>query len=309
VGLDGGPAVDARTLPPVEDVEAFATAIDERSVFGRVTPEQKRAFVKALQSRGHVVAMTGDGVNDALALKDADMGIAMGNGAPATRAVAQLVLLDGRFASMPGVVAEGRRVIANIERVASLFVIKNVYATVMAVVVSIAGRSYPFLPRHLTVLSSLTIGIPAFFLSLAPNATRYQPGFLRRVLTFSVPAGIAAATAGLVTYFVISTSGTLEQARTATTVTVGIVALWVLAWLARPYRPWKLVLVALMAVTFAAGIAIDAVRDFFDFELPDQRAAVPFLCAAAACAALSAWWRWGPLQRGSTRSQRPVPQP
>ena len=135
------------------------------------------------------MAMTGDGVNDALALKDADIGIAMGSGASATRAVAQIVLLDGQFAAMPGVVAEGRRVIANVERVANLFVTKTVYAMLLAIAVGVARWPYPFLPRHLTIISSLTIGIPAFFLALAPNLARYQPGFVWRVLRFAARAG------------------------------------------------------------------------------------------------------------------------
>ena len=162
-------------------------------MFGRVTPQQKRAMVGALQSQGHVVAMTGDGVNDALALKDADIGVAMGSGAAATRAVAQLVLLDGKFATMPGVVAEGRRVIANIERSANLFVTKTVYAVAARGRRSCStGWPYPFLPRHLTIVSTFTIGIPGFFLALAPNTRRYVPGFLERVLRFCIPAGLVA---------------------------------------------------------------------------------------------------------------------
>src|SRR3954454_17603283 len=180
--------------------------------------------------------MTGDGVNDALALKDADIGIAMGNGAPATRAVAQLVLLDGRFATMPGVVAEGRRVIANIERVANLFVTKVVYAMLLAMAIGVARWEYPFLPRHLTIVSSLTIGIPAFFIALQSNTRRYEPGFIRRVLRITIPFGTVAAVATFCTYaYVRNIAGvSLVEAQTAATVTLLIVGLGVLALLARP---------------------------------------------------------------------------
>ncbi len=171
VGIPGADhPVDGRDLP--EDEAELAEVLERTTVIGRVTPHQKRAIVSALQHGGHVVAMTGDGVNDAIALKDADIGIAMGSGAPATRAVAQIVLLDSDFATLPGVVAEGRRVIANVERVANLFVTKTVYAMLLAVAVGIARWPYPFLPRHLTIISSLTIGIPAFFLALGPSARR-----------------------------------------------------------------------------------------------------------------------------------------
>ena len=183
-GLDG-----PRDLP--DSGEALAAILDEHSVFGRVTPHQKLAMVGALQSRGHVVAMTGDGVNDVLALKDADIGVAMGSGSSASRAVAQLVLLDGNFASMPPVVGEGRRVIANIERVANLFVVKTVYAFLLAVLVGIFGQPFPFVPRHLTLVGTLTIGAPAFFLALAPSAERARPGFIPRVLRFAIPVSRA----------------------------------------------------------------------------------------------------------------------
>src|SRR5215510_10404774 len=189
---------DARELP--DDLDELGGTLEQHSVFGRVKPHQKQDMVRALQGRGHTVAMTGDGVNDALALKLADIGVAMGSGAPATRAVAQLVLLDGKFSTMPGVVAEGRRVTANIERVANLFVTKTVWATLLAIAVSIAFWPYPFLPRHLTIIDTLTIGIPAFFLALAPNSRRYIPGFLERVLRFCVPAGLIGFVAALTTY-------------------------------------------------------------------------------------------------------------
>ena len=145
-------------------------------MFGRVTPDVKRSLVKAAQSRGEVVAMTGDGVNDTLALKDADLGIAMGSGTPAAKSVAELVLLDNRFATLPGVVAEGRRVIANIERVARLFVTKTVWAATFAVIIGVFTTSYPLVPRQLTVVDSLTIGIPGFVLSFQPSHEPARPG-------------------------------------------------------------------------------------------------------------------------------------
>ncbi len=152
-------------------------------------------MVEALQSRGHVVAMTGDGVNDVLALKDADIGVAMGSGSSATRAVAQLVLLDSTFDAMPSVVGEGRRVLGNIERTSNLYVTKTVYAMLIALGVGVVGLEFPFLPRQLTLIGALTIGIPSFFLALAPNDERARPGFLARVLRFTIPAGSLAAIA------------------------------------------------------------------------------------------------------------------
>jgi cation-transporting P-type ATPase E len=241
-------AVDARTLP--EDPDALAAAMDAGSVFGRVTPHQKRAMVQALQRRGHVVAMTGDGVNDALALKDADIGVAMGNGTAATRAVAQLVLLDGRFASLPQAVAEGRRVIANIERAANLFLVKNIYSLVLALITVVAVSAYPLEPIQLTLISTLTIGVPGFFLALGPNTRRYLPGFLRRVLRFSVPAGLitgAGAYAGYAVARWLDPGAGVGGARTAATLVVLVVALWTLVVLARPLRAWKIGLVLAMA--------------------------------------------------------------
>ncbi|HKA03078.1 MAG TPA: cation-translocating P-type ATPase, partial [Acidimicrobiales bacterium] len=183
--------VDARQLP--DDPEALADTVVNDTVFGRVSPHQKRAMVHALQSRGHTVAMTGDGVNDVLALKDADCGIAMAAGSEATRAVAQLVLLDNSFAALPYVVAEGRRVINNIEQVASLFLTKTVYAVLLAFTIGVTLLPFPFLPRQLTLVGSITIGIPATILALLPNTELVRRGFLIRVSRFAVPAGIVAA--------------------------------------------------------------------------------------------------------------------
>ena len=217
--------------------------------------------------------MTGDGVNDALALKDADIGIAMDSGAAATRAVAQLVLLDNKFSTMPGVVAEGRRVIANIERSANLFVTKTVYAILIALFVALAAWNYPFLPRQLTIISTFTIGIPGFFLAIAPNKQRYVPGFLERVLRFTIPAGIVAGTASLVTYAIAfyGADVPLKQARTATTITLVIVGLWVLMILARPITLWRGVLAASMVLCVAVILAVPAAARLLRVGAPGRR--------------------------------------
>ncbi len=304
VGLDDGrEPFDARNLP--DDEAALGEVLEEHSVFGRVTPQQKRAMVKALQSRGHVVAMTGDGVNDAMALKDADIGVAMGSGAAATRAVAQLVLLDGKFSKLPGVVAEGRRVIANIERVANLFVTKTVWAMLLAVVIVCSrvfsdGWPFPLLPRHLTLIDTITIGVPSFFLALAPNTRRYIPGFLRRVLEFAVPAGLVAGTAAALAYalarFDLVTDASRRTAytrhlvqletKTAATIVLMIVGLWILVLLARPFTLWRAVLVAAMAGSGALALVLPAIQDYFALRLPpayvlEQTAIIGALAAAA----------------------------
>jgi cation-transporting ATPase E len=276
VGIAGADhPVDARTLP--EDPAELAGLVEARSVFGRVVPHQKRAMVEALGARGHVVAMTGDGVNDVLALKDADLGIAMGGGSAASRAVAELVLMDGRFATLPAVMAEGRRVIANIERVAKVFVTKTVYATVLALAVGLAGLAFPFLPRHLTLVSSLTIGIPGFFLALEPSTQRSSPGFVRRTLTFAVPAGLAAAAGTLIAYQVADVANVpQDQARTTATLALAGLGLVVLALAARPLNRPRGLLLAAMAGAFTVVLLVPFLRVFFALDLP------PLPVAAAA---------------------------
>ena len=267
VSTDASDAVDARTLP--DDLDELAEVLDTHSVFGRVTPQQKRAVVAALQKRGHVVAMTGDGVNDAMALKDADMGVAMGNGAAATRAVAQVVLLDGKFSHLPDVVAEGRRVIANIERAANLFLVKNVYSLVLALMIIVTGQAYPLAPIELTLISVTTIGIPAFFLALGPNTRRYVPGFLGRVLRFSIPAGLIIAVGGFVGYQVIQRlepAGGGVAARTVVTLVILVASLWVLTIMARPLAGWKVLLVGAMVALVVVVVLVPplSVRDLPD---------------------------------------------
>ena len=267
-------ALDARELPTEATdstaLDALAEAVEGAQVLGRVVPEQKRALVQALQSRGHTVAMTGDGVNDSLALKDADLGIAMGNGAPATKAVARMVLLSGEFSALPGVVAEGRRVMANTERIASLFLAKTIYASLIAVVVAITAIGYPFLPRQLTIVSSLTIGIPAFALALAPNDRRYRSGFLRRVLTLAVPAGLVAGIMTLAARQWLALEGAEQaQVTTAATLVLVVSGLSLLTLTARPLLGWRLGLVLLMAGAAVLGVLIPGVREFFVLAWPD----------------------------------------
>lgn len=253
---------DARQLP--DDMNELADVLEANSVFGRVTPAQKRAMVGALQSRGHTVAMTGDGVNDVLALKDADLGIAMGSGAGATRSVAQLVLLDDRFAVMPSVVAEGRRVLGNIERVSDLFLTKSFYATAISIATVIFVLPFPFLNRHLTVVTALTIGTPAFFLALMPNSQLFRKGFFKRVLRFAVPAGLTCAVSAYVTYgYVLRAVGDIDEARNAAVITLFTVAWWVLVQVARPLNPIRWLIVLAMLIGFLGVLFIPWLSNLF----------------------------------------------
>jgi cation-transporting P-type ATPase E len=288
VPLAGDP-VDARGLP--EDPDALGALLEEHSVFGRVTPHQKESMVRALQACGHTVAMTGDGVNDVLALKLADIGVAMGTGAPATRAVAELVLLDDRFATLPGVVAEGRRVTANIERVANLFITKTVWATLLAVAAGAALMPYPFLPRQLTIIDTLAIGVPAFFLALAPNRRRYVPGFVRRVLRFAGPAGLIVAAATFSAYALARARGLpLAEQRTAATLVALILSLCVLALLAIPLTWRRIALLVAALAAFVLLFPVPVVRTFYALELPRGAIGSTLLIAALGAAALTGFW-------------------
>jgi cation-transporting ATPase E len=263
--------MSARDLP--EDPDALVRTVVDHAVFGRVTPQQKRAMVGALQSEGRVVAMTGDGVNDVLALKDADMGIAMGDGSAATRAVAQLVLLDNRFSVLPGVLAEGRRVINSVERAANLFIYGTVYSACIALVIAAAGSLYPFLPRHLTLVRTLSVGIPGLVLALAPDSRRARTGFVRRVVRFAVPAGVVAAIASLVVYYVTISgpdADTIIEARSATTITLLGVGLGILLHLTRSLPPWRWGLVAAMAASVLVVLTVPALSSFFELDMPDR---------------------------------------
>jgi len=316
LGLPGAEhPVDARELPPAAEAVVSVGAVDEsdvvptkesvasgfaerivgNSVFGRVTPRQKQQMVVALQSRGRTVAMTGDGVNDVLALKNADIGVAMGSGSGAARAVAQIVLLDERFATLPSVVAEGRRVVGNIERVSNLFLAKSFESFLLVVLTGIGRLPFPFLPRHSTLVSTLTIGTPAFFLALVPNLARARPGFVPRVLRFAVPAGLINGAAAFISYYLarLAPGATLSTEQTSAMITLFTASLAVLLLVARPLVWWKILLVGTMAGLFVLVSALPAGRKFFQLQYGAwQQTVLSFAVAAVAAVVLEILWRW-----------------
>lgn len=289
VGLTGNSkpvSMDARQLP--KDINQLAEVLENVDVLGRVLPDQKKAIVQALHSKGHVVAMTGDGVNDTLALKEADLGVAMGNAAPAAKAVAQVVLVDSRFSHLPDVVARGRQVMANMERVAGLFLVKTVYSALISAGVVLLGLNFPYLPRHITYIGSLTIGIPAFLLALAPNTRRYVPGFLHRVVRFALPNGIAVAVSVLVvsifaplmlargldssnanaSRLIVESVHAVGVTRTICAVTVFVLGVAVLATVSKPLISWRGIMVLCFAASGVIGAFIPFVAHFFDLHVP-----------------------------------------
>ncbi|MET0977075.1 MAG: HAD-IC family P-type ATPase [Leifsonia sp.] len=280
VGLDAPQGYDARDLP--DDDDALADVIESNVVFGRVTPQQKKRMVLALRARGRVVAMTGDGVNDALAIKEADIGIAMNSGSAATKAVARLILLDGQFSHLPGVVSEGRQVIANIERISMLFLTKTVYASALAIVFGALLLTFPFLPRQLSAVDGLTIGIPAFFLALLPNPRRYIAGFLRRSLIFAVPAGLVIA-AALTGYTLVARGIGIDEAqlRTGSTLILSIVGLWVLIVLSRPVTRFKTIVIGAMMIGLVLIYTVPIISDFLQFVDPGAETAVLVVIVSA----------------------------
>jgi cation-transporting ATPase E len=282
-----GDGYDSTNLPT--NSRDLADVMENTHVFGRVTPDQKRDMVTALQSRGHVVAMLGDGVNDALALKRADLGIAMGSGAAATKAVSNLVLLDGNFSHLPAVVGEGRRVIANVERVSRLFLTKTSWAITLALVFGILLWTFPFLPRQLSAVDGYAIGLPSVALAFLPNARRYLPGFLHRSLLYCIPSGVIIG-AAVVTMNVIIRNGsawTPSDSQTATSFLLSITGMWILTTLARPFDRWRLLIVAVMFVLFCGMFLLPLARDFFGFTvLSWPQLALPLYIGAAACAGI-----------------------
>jgi len=262
---------DGRELP--SDPAALATFVRDAGVIGRISPEGKQAVVEALQRDGRYVAMLGDGVNDVPALKSARLGIAQGSGAQLTKAIADIVLVSGDFASVPRMVASGRQILRNIRRVTTLFVAKSVFAAFLILSIGLTPTEYPLLPRHLTIAATLTVGIPSFFLALAPSEGPWTTrGFLREVGRFSVPAGVAAGLGVLATYLVtlnVLDQG-LREARTAALTTLIAVGLYlVLALEATGVRraAWVGILCASLGAVYIAILALPGFRSFFDLAV------------------------------------------
>jgi P-type E1-E2 ATPase len=277
IAADAG--IPARTEPvdgsaAADDPETLRAALDS-AVVGRISPEGKRAVVAALRDQGRYVAMLGDGVNDVPALKAARLAIAQGSGAQMARAIADLVLVKGGFAAIPAMIREGRKVLRNLQRVAKLFVAKSALAAFLILTVGISSESYPFLPRHLTLASAITIGIPAFFLALAPSTGPWRPDrFLRELASFAIPAGTAAGL-GVVASFLLSINlidMSEVRARTVATTVLVAVGLYLIIVLEASSKIRGYTVGALCAALFALYLVVLSLpgwRDFFEVAAPD----------------------------------------
>jgi cation-transporting ATPase E/undecaprenyl-diphosphatase len=280
-----GSAVDASRLP--EDDEELRQLVLETSIFGRIAPEEKRRVVEALRRSGRYVAMVGDGVNDVPALKTAQLAIAQGSGTEMARTVADVVLVQSEFSAVPAMVSEGRKILRNVQRVAKLFVSKSAFAAFLVLSVGLTPIAYPLLPRHLTLAASLTIGIPGFFLALAPSRGSYSSaGFLRELARFALPAGTAAGLGVLSSYFFALNVLDLDvlEARTVATTTLVLVGLYLILALEAEGRRRSsaigLLVVALLAA-YVAVLVLPFARDFFLLAPPTLAIVLPAIAGAS----------------------------
>ena len=248
--------------------EKIYEACDKYTIFGRVTPKQKKVLVTSLKSKGHTVGMTGDGVNDVMALKEADCSIAMASGSEASRNVAQLVLLDSDFAALPSVVAEGRRVINNIERAASLFLVKTSFSILLTLLLIILQMNYPFEPIQLTLISGLFVGLPSFFLAIEPNDSKVRGSFLSKVFKKALPAGFTVATMVTIICLVYRNVGIDVSAQVSTMAfyVTSLVSFIVLMWVCIPYTKERLYLIAMCLVLYIAAITSSFIRNILSIS-------------------------------------------
>lgn len=269
--------VDATTLKTPEDIK---NAAETYSIFGRVTPTQKKDLVCALKEAGHTVAMTGDGVNDVLALKEADCSVAMASGSDAARNVSQLVLLNSDFSSMPKVVGEGRRSINNIQRSASLFLVKTIYSSILAIIFLFIDFKYPFEPIQMTLLSAFTIGLPSFILALEPNNERIKGNFFINVLSKSIPAAVTVIV-NIVLVMISSMAFGLDhlQSSTIAVLLTGFTGLLLLFKISLPWNPIRAALFAVCTGGTVVGLTV--FRDVFSVNPFDFQTLIVFLVLAA----------------------------
>jgi cation-transporting ATPase E len=262
--------VDASTLKTEEDI---ARAVETYTVFGRVTPTQKRAFIQALKAQKKTVAMTGDGVNDVLALKDADCSVAMASGSDAASNVSQLVLLNSDFSCMPSVVMEGRRVVNNIQRSASLYIVKNIFSMLLAIFSVLLVWDYPLEPAQISLVSMFTIGIPSFVLALEPNHDQIRGHFLVNVLVKALPAGLTdfIVVSGLV-WFCREFEVNLDSLSTSCTVLIAIVGLMILYRIAKPMT--KLHAALIIAMIVGLLFCSLAIGEFFAISFISRKTAM-----------------------------------
>jgi magnesium-transporting ATPase (P-type) len=305
VPRDAG-VIEGPDLP--EDDTGLADAAKANTIFCRIRPEQKKALVHALSESGRFTAMIGDGVNDVPALKQARLAVGMGSGSQVSKGVADIVLLNDQFSMLPRAVAEGRRIARNIHRLGRLYLTKTIYAAALIGTVGVAGWAFPFLPRHLTLAATLTIGIPSFVLALAPSdGPLYRGRLLRALASFAVPAGLAIAAASLASFFLVDTvfGGSLEEGRTAATTTLIVLGLCFILLLERgPGREhiaiqgYVLAMVAALGALFAAVLAAGPVRNFFDMVLlAGGQWFLALLCVAAGLVVASILWRVPVIQQ------------
>ena len=285
-GVPGSaPALDGEALP--SEPEALREAVLSAPAVGRISPEGKRAVVASLAGAGGYVAMVGDGVNDVPALKEARLAIAQGSGSQMSRSVADLVLVRDDFGVVPGMVAEGRQILRNIQRVAKLFITKTVFTAIVGLAIAIPTGIYPLLPRQFTIASTVTIGVPAFLLALAPSSGPWQPErFLQSVARFAIPAGVAIGI-GIIAGYLLARYGFDLGLSRSRTVATGIVVVCGLAVVMRletePGRRRLAVagLCALMALVFALALIVPFLRNFYELSTPTGEAVVAWALGTA----------------------------
>ncbi|MDR3128549.1 MAG: HAD-IC family P-type ATPase, partial [Bifidobacteriaceae bacterium] len=265
VGMKNIVEYNAQNLP--SNISDLQKIVVKYNIFGRVLPEQKKILIRAFQRNGQVVAMTGDGVNDVLALKESDLSIVMSNGASAAKSISHIVLANSSFEALPSVLGQGRRVMANMERVTSLFLTKTFSSIFLVLAAVITFEPYPLLPRHLTIISALTIGIPSFFLALPANNIKYVKGFLHRVIRFSLPAGFILSLGVFISFTVGLNFVAKQIASTYSVIVALIIAFIILALRCRPLKSWRLILLFGLIILAIAAFLIPVCQTFFKLYL------------------------------------------